>query len=170
MRATQRIHGLIYLPFVLILFMVIARSDLFDAMNFPLVLVFVIGLVLVYALFSEILLHRGALAARTKALHYYEMLLWRLQSPLPLKNNLNENTEDGTPSPDRVNGVAAGQSQLKDPPISAEQIKLLMERIRNTREGVFAPVTEQPALRALLLPFGGFGGAQLIEYLINFMV
>ncbi len=170
MRATQRIHWLIYLPFVSILFMVIARSDLFDAMNFPLVLVFVIGLVLVYALFSEVLLHRGALAARTKALNYYEMLLWRMQAPSPLKNNLNENTEDGSPSPDMVNGAVAGQSQLKEPPISAEQIKLLMERIRNTREGVFAPVTEQPALRALLLPFGGFGGAQLIEYLINFMV
>ncbi len=186
MRATQRIHWLIYLPFVLIFFMVIARSDLFDAMNFPLVLVFVIGLVLVYALFSEVLLHRGAFAARTKVLDYYEMLLWRMQSPPPLNNNLNVNPEDGSRSPDMANGAVAGPAQLKDsptltvannmlldsigPPINAEQIKLLMERIRNTREGVFAPVTEQSALRALLLPFGGFGGAQLIEYLMNFMV
>jgi len=33
---------------------------------------------------------------------------------------------------------------------------------------VFAPVYEQPTLRAVLLPFGGLGGAQLIEYFINF--
>lgn len=148
MRATQRIHWLIYLPFVLIFFMVIARIDLFDAMNFPLVLVFVIGLVLVYALFSEVLLHRGALVARTKVLDHYEMLLWSIQSQPPLKNNLNE----------------------IEPSINTEQIKLLMERIRNVHEGVFAPANEQSALRALLLPFGGFGGAQLIEYLMNFMV
>jgi hypothetical protein len=32
---------------------------------------------------------------------------------------------------------------------------------------VFAPVYEQPALCAVLLFFGGFGGAQLIEYFIN---
>jgi hypothetical protein len=167
MSATQRIHWLIYLPFVLILFMVIARSDLFDAMYFPLVLIFVIGLVLVYALFSEVLLHRGALAARTKALDYYEMLLWRMGAPPPLKKNFNENPEDTLP--DRDNSWVADQSQLKESPISTEQIKLLMERIRNTREGVFAPITEQPALHALLLPFGGFGGAQLIEYLMNFV-
>jgi hypothetical protein len=41
--ATQRIHWLIYLPFVSILFMVLSRSDLFDTMNFPLALVFVTG-------------------------------------------------------------------------------------------------------------------------------
>jgi hypothetical protein len=32
---------------------------------------------------------------------------------------------------------------------------------------VFASVYEQPALRAVLLFFGGFRGAQLIEYFIN---
>ena len=42
-----------------------------------------------------------------------------------------------------------------------------MERIRSTREGAFAPFTQQPALHALLLPFGGYGGVQLVEYLIN---
>ena len=42
--------------------------------------------------------------------------------------------------------------------------------IRSTREGAFAPFTQQPALRALLLPFGGYGGVQLVEYLINLKV
>ena len=163
MRATQRIHYLIYLPFVSILFMVVARSDLLDAMNFPLVLVFVIGLVLAYALGSEVLLRRGAVAARTKVISYYETLLLRMQAAP--KVNLNENPQDGSSSPDTAN-----QSDSAETPISTEQIKLLLERIRNTREGVFAPITEQPALRALLLPFGGFGGAQLIEYLINLTV
>ncbi len=42
-----------------------------------------------------------------------------------------------------------------------------MERIRNTREGAFAPFPQQPALQALLLPFGSYGGVQLIEYLFK---
>jgi hypothetical protein len=46
----------------------------------------------------------------------------------------------------------------------------LMERIRNTQEGAFAPISQQPALQALLLPFGGLGGVQLIEYLMSFTI
>src|SRR5215468_6640044 len=51
--------------------------------------------------------------------------------------------------------------------VNGEQIKLLMEGIRNTREGAFVPFTQQPALHALLLPFGSYGGLQVIEYLMN---
>ena len=68
--ATQRIHWLIYLPFVSILFMVLSRSDLFDTMNFPLALVFVTGLALAYALYSAVLLRRSAESARAKALEH----------------------------------------------------------------------------------------------------
>ena len=181
-RVTQRIQWLIYLPFVLILFMVIARSDLFDAMNFPLILIVVVGLMLVYALGSEVLLRKGAIAARTTKLDYYAMLLLRAQAAP--KINLDEN--EGSSSSLVKVYASIDQAQLKsnppltlarskppgstEPPISTEQIKLLMEHIRNTRDGVFAPIYEQPALRALLLPFGGFGGAQLIEYLMRLTV
>ena len=58
--ATQRIHWLIYLPFVSILFMVLSRSDLFDTMDFPLALVFVTGLALAYGLYRAVLLRRIA--------------------------------------------------------------------------------------------------------------
>lgn len=173
MRATQRIHCLIYLPFVSILFMVVARSDLLDAMNFPLVLVFVIGLVLAYALGSEVLLRRGAVAARTKVISYYETLLLRMQAApknssfVEVYATIDQARLKGSPP---LTVASSKPSGLTEPQISTEQIKLLLERIRNTREGVFAPITEQPALRALLLPFGGFGGAQLIEYLINLTV
>jgi hypothetical protein len=150
--ATGRIHWLIYLPFVSILFMVLARSDLFDAMDFPLSLLFVTALALAYALCAAVLLRRSAEAARAKVLAHYEARL------------LTQARPKDSPPPAAADAAAAGPTQ---PPISAEQIKLLMERIRSTREGAFAPFTQQPALRALLLPFGGFGGVQLVEYLIN---
>ncbi len=134
MRATQRIHWLIYLPFIAILFMVISRSNLFDAMDFPPALLFVIGLALAYALHSARLLYKVAKAMRTKALENYENL----------------------------------RSSQTWPPINAEEINLLMERIRNTHEGTFAPFAQQPALQALLLPFGGYCSIQIIEYLFKF--
>ena len=153
--ATGRIHWLIYLPFVSILFMVLARSDLFDAMDFPLSLVFVTALALAYALCAAVLLRRSAETARTKVLTHYEARLLTQARP-----------KDSQP-PTAPDATAAGPTR---PPISADQIKLLMERIRSTCEGAFAPFTQQPALRALLLPFGGYGGVQLIEYLINLKV
>lgn len=132
-RATQRIHLLIYLPFVSILFMVIARSNFFDAMDFPPALLFVIGLALAYALHSARLLRQSAEKIRVTALKNYEEL----------------------------------QSTPTWPPISAEEINLLMERIRNSHDGAFVPFAQQPALRALLLPFGGYGSIQIIEYLFK---
>ena len=150
--ATQRIHWLIYLPFVQILFMVVSRSDLFDTMDFPLALVFVTGLALAFALHSVVLLRRSAESARTTAIAHYETQL------------LTQARAKDSQRPAAADGAAASPARQ---PISAEQIKILMERIRSTREGAFAPIPQQPALQALLLPFGSYGGVQLIEYLFK---
>ncbi len=148
--ATQRIQWLIYLPFVSILFTVLARSDFFDTMDFPLSLVFVTGLALAYALHSALHLRRGAESARDRTLDRYgRQLLIRVSA------------KDDTTSTDRV---ASGPARAA---ASGEQIKIVMERIRSTREGAFASFAQQPALRALLLPFGGYGGAQLVQYLFK---
>jgi hypothetical protein len=143
-RATQRIRWLIFLPFISILFMVIARSNIFDAMDFPPPLIFVTGLALALALHNAILLRRSAESARIKALEHYETRLLR-----------QTRAKDSQPP------------ILIVTPVSAEQIKLLMERIHNNCEGAFAPFAQQPALQALLLPFGGYGSIQIIEYLFK---
>ena len=142
--ATQRIDWLIYLPFVGIFFMVLSRSNFFDAMDFPPALFFIVGLALGYSLLSAILLRRSAESARGKAIEYYERQLL-----------IQARVKDSQPP------------ILIVDPISVEQIKLLMERIRNNREGAFAPFAQQPALQALLLPFGGYGSVQIIEYLFK---
>jgi hypothetical protein len=149
--ATRRIYRLIYLPFILLLFLVLARSSIFDAMDFPLALILVTGLALGYALYTAVLLRRSAEAARAKAIEHYNSRLLvqagQKDNPLPVDTSMSAATSM---------------------PISTEQITLLMERIRSTREGAFASFTQQPALQALLLPFGGYGGVQLVEYLIKF--
>ena len=151
-RATKRIHQLIYLPFVSIFFMVLARSNFFDAIDFPLALFFVIGIALAYTLCSVHLLRQRAESARDTALERYETRL------------LTQARAKASPPPVLIARPAKDPVRL---PISAEQIKILMERIRNTREGAFAPFAQQPALKALLLPFGGYGSVQLIEFLFK---
>ena len=40
-----------------------------------------------------------------------------------------------------------------------------MRRIEELREGAFSPFSQQPVVRAMLLPLGGFGGTALLSYL-----
>ena len=61
---TRRIQLLIYLPFISILFIIVGRSDLFNAMDFPPALIAVVVLSLGYAIYTEIVLRSAALSAR----------------------------------------------------------------------------------------------------------
>lgn len=144
-RTTQRVQRLIYLPFLSILFMVAARSNLFDALNFPLSLIVLNVVAAGYALSSAIRLRSGAKAAKENIIEQIENLRF------------------AAPNASAPNAAAASASQQP----TAEQIDLGLQRIRATREGAFAPLTEQPVLQAFLLPFGGFGGLQLIESLFS---
>jgi hypothetical protein len=165
-RATQRIQWLIYLPFVSILFMVLARSDLFDAMDFPLPLIAVVVLSLCYAIYSEILLRKCAINAQNKALKEYEDRLFELKGQGDHLTPAGTDHASSVPA-DVIADANSAKANAALPRITAGQITLLMERIRNTHEGALAPPYQQPALQAVLLPFGGYGSVQLIEYLMS---
>lgn len=47
---------------------------------------------------------------------------------------------------------------------TAAQVELLMANIRGFREGAFAPYSQQPIFRALLLPLSTFGGSALFDW------
>ena len=89
---------------------------------------------------------------RTKTIKHYEKQL--IRQALAKDSRLLPTTDSETGGPPRS-------------PDSVEQIKIMMEDIRSTHEGAFAPFAQQPALRALLLPFGGYGSVQIIEYLFK---
>jgi len=50
-------------------------------------------------------------------------------------------------------------------PAVASQIEIMMREIQSLRRGAFAPLTEQPVVRALLLPISSAGGLTLFRYL-----
>jgi len=137
--ATQRIQALVYLPFILLFFIVIARSDLFGALDFPLPLVIIVITALFYTLYTARLVRKSAEKLRAQLLTQYDLLLLQHTQP-------------------------GAQSSL-----SAEQINRLANQIRTTHAGAYSFFLQRPTLLALLLPFGGFGGTQLIEYLFTIL-
>jgi hypothetical protein len=48
----------------------------------------------------------------------------------------------------------------------AGQLELLLRRVEELRDGAFSPFSQQPLVRAMLLPLGSFGGTALLEYLL----
>jgi hypothetical protein len=47
----------------------------------------------------------------------------------------------------------------------AAQLEILLKRIEELHEGAFAPFSQQPLLKALLLPFATYGGSALLDYM-----
>ena len=50
--------------------------------------------------------------------------------------------------------------------IAKALLETVIGAVRNVAEGAYRPFTEQPIVRALLIPFGGYGGLAIIEYFL----
>jgi hypothetical protein len=48
----------------------------------------------------------------------------------------------------------------------AAQLELLLKRVEELHEGAFSPLSQQPLVRAMLLPLGSLGGTALLEYIL----
>ena len=44
-------------------------------------------------------------------------------------------------------------------------IEFVLDAVRSIRQGAFAPFTQHPVVRSLLVPFGGVGGIYLVDFL-----
>jgi hypothetical protein len=133
---TAAIGPLIVFPFILVALMVVARSQLFDNWQIGGSVLFVLVLYVLWAVAIAFLLNLGAEVARRRAIDSMEADLLWLQ------------------------GAGPGASKL------AERFPTLIEQVRNMRKGAFAPFFEQPLVQAILVPLGGAGGIQLIEFLL----
>jgi hypothetical protein len=47
-----------------------------------------------------------------------------------------------------------------------KQLSIVLNQIQKINEGAFMPISQEPAVQALLLPFGGWGGITLLEYFV----
>jgi hypothetical protein len=144
---TKSVSVFIYFPFVVLLLLIIARSTLFDSLNFPLPLVLLFGAALGYLVFSSGTLRRSAEHARERVLETLDDHLLHLKTgsvPPALADSAPQNA-------DPVRGLR-------------DSVEELRRRVERTREGAFAPFLSQPVVKAVMIPFGGFGGLSLLEY------
>ena len=47
-----------------------------------------------------------------------------------------------------------------------KQACIALKQIQEINEGAFLPLVQEPAVQALMLPFGGWGGITLLEYFV----
>ena len=135
---TRGVSRFIYYPFAVLMLLIVSRSTVFDAWDFPLPLLVLAATAALYATWCALSLRRAAEEARTQIIAAYEDECLRLRA------------------------AAHGEESQR----LATAVCTLADRIKNTREAAFLPLTQQPAVRALLIPFGGFGGVSLVEYLV----
>jgi hypothetical protein len=134
-KRTRCIGSLIYFPFVLIALLIVSRSTVFA--NYPPCLTILIaqGISLCVVFGCAIMLWWAATAARDTA---------------------KQKLADGVI-------FARGHYANARGHYAAEQLETLSSRVDQLKEGAFSPFSQQPLVRAVLLPLGTFGWNVLIE-------
>lgn len=133
---TQAVGELIWYPYIVISLLLVSRSAVFDRFGAP-VIVDVLNAV------SVLIVTACALCLRVSAERLRRHSIWRLTNDMI--------------------ALRGGSDEQRQ---TAEQVDLLIEKIRTFREGAFAPYSQQPLVRALLLPLSGLGGTAVLEMMI----
>jgi hypothetical protein len=138
-RLTESVGEIVLYPFILSVLLLVARSQLFDNWVTPWGLLSVIA-------FGLILVIVGALALRHSAERIRRYTIEQL-TKLEVRSHGNNAPE-------------------QDKSCDAATVRLMREVATNLNKGAFAPLGEQPIVRALILPFGGAGAMSLLEYVL----
>lgn len=133
---STRVGPLVLLPFVLLALLLVARSRLFDNWHLGDIVVIVVASLITLAIVNAALLKHGAERSRALAIE-------RMQADL-----------------EWLKGAGPRWSGL------VERYPTLIGQARTLRTGAFAPLFEQPVVRAVLVPLGGAGGVQLLDLLL----
>lgn len=133
---TAVVGRFVVLPFVAFFFLLIARNSYFDLWLWPFSLMLVFCVLSICIIASGLILRRAAEASRRTSL----LALRKLRS--------------------RFQNSAAQDEQRR-----AAQIELTIEELKNLKTGAFAPWSQHPLVRAVILPFGGAGTVLVLEIL-----
>ena len=66
----------------------------------------------------------------------------------------------------RLNDQIAAARNLDDRGLLVGQLEMVLRRIEEMRDGALRPPSQQPLVRAMLLPLGSIGGTTFLEYLL----
>jgi len=134
-RRTEHIAPLVMGPFIVMGILLLARSHIFDNWSMTPVLAIAASVYLLILIVLSALLKHAVERTRSHALAHMAADLRWLK------------------------GLSGPQAELAKP------FEALRDEVKNLRSGSFAGFFDQPLLKAMLLPLGGAGGAQLLDYL-----
>jgi hypothetical protein len=147
-KRTGSIVRLIYYPFVLIALLILSRSNLFANYAPSLTIYIALGISLSIVFGCAIMLCWAAKAARETAIE-----------------NLTDEIifAKGRCTRDIKSCSGAVRRSTGNNPRYAEQLETLLNRVDRLKAGAFSPFSQQPLVRAVLLPLGSFGWTALVE-------
>lgn len=135
---TEVVARLIWYPLIVLTLMFLARCSFFDQWTWPLSLVLIFALNATWALGSAILLRRAAEQLREAAISNLQLLRVMIRTEEAKRETFDE--------------LTARKLEGK-----RETFDELIAEIRGLKKGAFAPLTEQPFIRAIIVPSGGLG-------------
>jgi hypothetical protein len=134
---TKVVGKLVYYPFIILVLVIFARSKIFDNWDIP------IGLALIFLLSGSLTL--GCSLYLRRAAEHTRQVVYKQINELLIE--LSSRPEE-----------AARMLE--------KQVSIVLNQIQKINEGAFLPLSQEPAVQALLLPFGGWGGVTLLEYFV----
>jgi hypothetical protein len=137
-RISRFVGGIIAYPFVLCLMLIMARARYFDNWGMTLGYLGIIVMMLLLVTLGAFTLRHNAERIRRFTIEQLEALEVRM----------------------RADGYKTPSGTTKD------QVALMKNIAVNLREGAFASLGSQPIVRAILLPFGGAGLINLLDFVL----
>jgi len=150
---TRCVSRLIYFPFIVLSLFLMSRNPFFDhwTMSGTGLVLMVLGTCV--ALACALALRYAAEAARQDAIQH-------------LSDEIMRASGEGPAAPRRRMPAAPPARRFQPASVpKPAQLKLLLERMEQLREGAFAPFWHQPLLKAFLLPFATLGGTSILDYM-----
>ena len=155
-RVASAVNWFIYLPFLTLFLIIPTQSRIFDAWDLPLPYAALLAISIVLAALCARRLRHAATQLKTDILKVIETESQNCE----LNLRAGQAAENGDQPPE------SGSSTHEAPPqVKAELLKRIAEQIRAVRDGPFLPLSQEPAVRAILLLLGGAGGISTVEFL-----
>jgi hypothetical protein len=145
---TEVVAPLIWYPLIVLTVMFVARSSFFDNWTWPLSLILIFTLNAMWAIGSAVFLRRAAEQLREAAISNLQLLRVRIRAEEAKRETLDE--------------LIARQLEAKR--VTFDE---LIAEIRSLKKGAFAPLTEQPFIRAIIYPSGGLGLLAVAQRLLG---
>jgi hypothetical protein len=159
---TAAINRLVYYPFIVLSLVLLSRSPVFDDWTMPLSGKVLAALGALIAFACAVALRQAAERSRKAALKEIDDTLIQASGQAGGPQTQAKIGDAAAPTASRA-GDLPPQAQFAPP--TMRQLELLRDHVARLNQGAFAPYSEQPLLKALLLPFATVGGASLLEYL-----